>query len=119
LYGYAGDDPIDFNDPFGLDKKAPSKTTTFTQLKNAAKSFVCKSSPENRILSSMRFGAFLGAVRVGALGFVGGEIFEPVGGGVPGAAVGASVGSIFGAASGVFTGSELAFGCSLIGAYGG
>ena len=67
----------------------------------------------------MRFGAFLGAVRVGALGFAGGEIFEPVGGGVPGAAVGATVGSIFGAASGVFTGSELAFGCSLLGAYGG
>ena len=23
-YAYAGDDPIDFNDPFGLDKKAPN-----------------------------------------------------------------------------------------------
>jgi hypothetical protein len=31
LYGYAGDDPIDFNDPFGLDKKAPSKTGCFVK----------------------------------------------------------------------------------------
>jgi len=30
-YAYAGDDPIDFNDPFGLDKKAPNNQKSFGQ----------------------------------------------------------------------------------------
>jgi RHS repeat-associated protein len=81
--------------------------------------FVCKASPGARVFASVKQGAIFGLVRGGASGFIGEEIAEPLGGGIPGAILGGFLGGTLGASGGVFTGSAIAIGCSLAGAYGG
>lgn len=80
--------------------------------------FVCKGSAADRVFASVKQGAIVGGVRGAASGFIGGEIAEPLGGGIPGALLGGFLGGTLGAAGGVFTGSAIAFGCSVAGAYG-
>lgn len=87
------------------------------KIEAAAKKFGCKDSPSARILASVKQGAVIGAVRVGYAGFIGGEGLEPLGGGIPGALLGGFIGGVAGAGGGVFTGSAIAIGCSLAGAY--
>lgn len=64
-----------------------------------------------------RVGAIIGAVRGGVPGFAGGEILEPIGGRLPGTLLDGFLGATRGVSSGVFTGSAIAIGCSLAGAY--
>ncbi len=98
---------------------APSNATQPNPTVQKVTKFVCKSSPSARVLASVKQGAIVGAVRGGASGFIGGEIAEPIGGGIPGAILGGFLGGTLGASGGVFTGSAIALGCSLAGAYGG
>jgi len=79
--------------------------------------FVCKGSPADRVWASFKQGAVVGAIRGGASGFVGGELTEPLGGGIPGALLGGFLGGTIGAGGGIFSGSAIAIGCSLAGAY--
>jgi hypothetical protein len=78
--------------------------------------FVCKNSPQNRVIASMEFGFANGAIRGGIAGATGGVFFEGVGA-VPGAILGGFVGGIAGTAGGVITGGAAAGACSLGGAY--
>ena len=80
--------------------------------------FVCKGSAADRVFASVKQGAIVGGVRGAASGFIGGEIAEPLGGGIPGALLGGFLAGTLGAAGGVFTGSAIAIGCSVAGAYG-
>jgi hypothetical protein len=65
----------------------------------------------------MRNGAAYGTVRAGAVGFIGGEITEPVGGGIFGALIFGFIGGVAGAGGGVLKGAAIAAGCALAGAY--
>jgi hypothetical protein len=94
-------------------------TAPKTPMMTTVQKFVCKASPGARVFASVKQGAIFGAVRGGASGFIGGEIAEPLGGGIPGAILGGFLGGTLGASGGVFTGSAIAIGCSLAGAYGG
>lgn len=88
------------------------------KLAAAAKKFYCKASPEEKIISSMKFGAAWYGFWFGVTGAAGGEFLEPLGGGIPGAAYGVTVGASIGAASGVLSGSYQAWACSaILGAY--
>lgn len=93
--------------------------TTLMGVKQKITKFVCKSSPTARVFDSVKQGAIVGVVRGGASGFIGGEITEPLGGGIPGAILGGFLGGTLGASGGVFTGSAIALGCSIAGAYVG
>jgi RHS repeat-associated protein len=81
------------------------------------RSSVCTASPSNRILTSMRNGAVLGAVKGTAIGAVTGAFAGEVVGAVPGAALGGTVGAIMGGAGGVFRGAGIALACGISGAY--
>ena len=103
LYGYAGSDPTDFTDPFGLQRYD-------------AKTRFCKSSPEARILASIEFGAVRWGITGAVLGAGGGAAGFGFGA-IPGAILGGFLGGTFGAARGALTGSAFAGACSLGGAY--
>lgn len=79
-------------------------------------SFACKGSADQRILSSMKTGFLLGAVRGGFAGAAGGAFFEGVGA-IPGAVLGGFVGGVAGAGGGVLKGGAIAGTCSLAGVY--
>ena len=102
--------------PVVAPNNAP-QPTTLQKLEAAAKKFGCKGSAADRVWASVKQGAVIGAIRGGASGFVGGEIAEPIGGGIPGALLGGFLGGTMGGSGGVFTGSAIAIGCSLAGAY--
>ena len=104
-------------EPSGNGGGATNNATPKPTIPHRVKQFVCKGSPARRIFASVRQGAIVGAIRGGASGFVGGEIGEPLGGGIPGAILGGFLGGTVGAAGGVFSGSAIAIGCSLMGAY--
>jgi RHS repeat-associated protein len=95
---------------------APKSNSTTTNIKQTATRFVCKNSPDNRILGSMEFGFVTGALRGGFAGATGGAFFEGVGA-VPGAIMGGFIGGIAGAAGGVLKGGAIAGACSLAGVY--
>jgi RHS repeat-associated protein len=91
-----------------------------TLVKKALK-FYCKDSPSTRVLTSVRNGAAIGAVRGAFTGFVSGEIFggEVTLGlsGVAGAGLGAFIQGTIGATTGVIKGFASAEACQAAGAY--
>jgi hypothetical protein len=90
---------------------------TATALHLTINKIACTKSPGGAVLE----GAIGGALKVGSYGvykgFEGGEIAEPFGGGVPGAAIGGFLGTTTGAAGGIIVGSMTAAGCSALGIY--
>jgi RHS repeat-associated protein len=114
LYAYAVDDPIDFNDPFGLDKNAPNSAnqSSWQQKMRQASHYICGTSPGDRVAKSVLTGAGIGAVTGGIGGFVAGEVFggEVTLGatGFLGAYLGAHVGAAVGAVNGLGQGAVLA-----------
>ena len=96
---------------------APQKPT----LVNKALKFYCKDSPSTRVLTSVRNGAAIGAVRRAFTGFVSGEIFggEVTLGlsGVAGAGLGAFIQGTIGATTGVIKGFASAAARHAAGAY--
>ncbi len=78
--------------------------------------FLCKNSPQNRVIASMEFGFLNGAARGGYIGFSGGIFFEGMGA-IPGAILGGLAGGVAGAAGGAIKGGAYAGACSLAGVY--
>ncbi|PYU09185.1 MAG: hypothetical protein DMG37_24100 [Acidobacteria bacterium] len=99
-----------YRDPYTYKSIARDIATQATGL-------ACGKSPEDRIVRAAKFGAVRGVVRGAAVGFAGGEFMGGIGG-IPGAALGAFMGGTFGAAGGIASGTMVAVGCDLGGAYG-
>jgi hypothetical protein len=91
--------------------------TTLQKFEAATKEFGCNGSAADRVCAGVKQGAIIGAICGGTSGFAGGEIAEPLGGGIPGTILGRFLGDTMGGSGGVFTGSAIAIGGSLAGAY--
>lgn len=94
----------------------PPPGSEISDLEQRAIRFACKSSPDNKVLSSMELGFVTGALKGGIAGGAGGAFFEGVGA-VPGAIIGGFIGGVAGSAAGVLKGTAIASICSLAGAY--